>query len=209
MIAEANLPLDRLTTLCAQMTKATNDFRRCINEAKELHVRQIEKMQQERDAALLAARVHEDNDDPNHMNQIPGMEMPPSKKVITTVICPATQLNNESTIHSAPTAIARPWPNAHCAGGRRTARRSASARTGTLIKWNALVIRTKEPSRLCCWSRINDGCPAAVIVPPSRPLIYNSAKKLNRCAKGDCITFYTLHFGHNELVCCLNFAISA
>lgn len=81
MIAEANLPLDRLTTLCAQMTKATNDFRRCINEAKELHVRQIEKMQQERDAALLAARVHEDADDPNHMNQMPGMEMPPSKKV--------------------------------------------------------------------------------------------------------------------------------
>lgn len=82
VIAEANLPLDRLTTLCAQMTKATNDFRRCINEAKELHVRQIERMQQERDAALLAARVHDDVDDPNHMaNQIQGIDMAPSKKV--------------------------------------------------------------------------------------------------------------------------------
>lgn len=99
VIAEANLPLDRLTTLCAQMTKATNDFRRCINEAKELHVRQIEKMQQERDAALLAARVHEDGDDPNHMNQIPGMEMPPAKKVkhrnrLSIVIKSIMYLNN-------------------------------------------------------------------------------------------------------------------
>lgn len=81
MIAEANLPLDRLTTLCAQMTKATNDFRRCINEAKELHVRQIEKMQEERDAALLVARAHEDGDDPNNMQHMPGIDLPPSKKV--------------------------------------------------------------------------------------------------------------------------------
>lgn len=64
------------------MTKATNEFRRCINEAKELHVRQIEKIQRERDAALLAARVHGDVDDPNNMgNQIPGIDMPASKKV--------------------------------------------------------------------------------------------------------------------------------
>lgn len=64
------------------MTKATNEFRRCINEAKELHARQIDRIQRERDAALLAARVHGDVDDPNNINQIQGVEMPASKKVI-------------------------------------------------------------------------------------------------------------------------------
>ena len=64
------------------MTKATNEFRRCINEAKELHVRQIERIQRERDAALLAARVHGDVDDPNNIaNQIQGVDMPAAKKV--------------------------------------------------------------------------------------------------------------------------------
>lgn len=64
MIAEANVPLDRLKSLCAQMIKVANEFRRCINQAKECHIRQIERIQRERDAALVAARVHE-VDDPN------------------------------------------------------------------------------------------------------------------------------------------------
>lgn len=69
-------------TLCATMTKATNDFRRCINEAKELQLRQIDKIQRERDQALLAARVHGDVDDPNNIGgQLPGMDMPATKKV--------------------------------------------------------------------------------------------------------------------------------
>lgn len=68
------------------MTKATNEFRRCINEAKELHARQIDRIQRERDAALLAARVHGDVDDPNNINQIQGVDMPASKKVITNWI---------------------------------------------------------------------------------------------------------------------------
>ena len=70
MIAEANIPLDRLKTLCAQMTKATNEFRRCLNEAKELHARQIDRLQRERDAAILAARVHGEVD----INQMQGVE---------------------------------------------------------------------------------------------------------------------------------------
>lgn len=80
VVSEAIVPLDRLKTLCAQMTKATNEFRRCINEAKELHARQIDRIQRERDAALLAARVHGDVDDPNNINQIQGVDMPASKK---------------------------------------------------------------------------------------------------------------------------------
>lgn len=87
MLAESNVPLDRLKTLCAQMTKATNEFRRCINEAQALHSRQIEKIQRERDQALLAARVHGDVDDPNNLGgQIPGIDMPATKKVPSLVI---------------------------------------------------------------------------------------------------------------------------
>jgi deformed epidermal autoregulatory factor 1 len=60
VIAEANIPLDRLRSLSSQMFKALSDFKRCITEAKDLHNRQIERLQRERDAALLAASQVED-----------------------------------------------------------------------------------------------------------------------------------------------------
>lgn len=63
------------------MTKATNEFRRCITEVKEAHARQIDRLQRERDAALMAARVHADVDDPNNVHQMPGVEIPTTKKV--------------------------------------------------------------------------------------------------------------------------------
>jgi len=62
------------------MVKATNEFKRCINEAKELHTRQIEKIIRERDAALHASRV-QDVDDPNNINNMIG-EMSNAKKVL-------------------------------------------------------------------------------------------------------------------------------
>lgn len=64
------------------MTKATNEFRRCITEVKEAHARQIERLQRERDAALMAARVHAEVDDPNSVHQMPGVEIPTTKKVL-------------------------------------------------------------------------------------------------------------------------------
>lgn len=84
VLAESNIPYDRLKTICAQMTKATNEFRRCITEVKEAHARQIERLQRERDAALMAARVHADVDDPNNVHQMPGVEIPTTKKVLIT-----------------------------------------------------------------------------------------------------------------------------
>lgn len=60
------------------MTKVTNEFRRYVNEAKEIHTRQLERIQRERDTALLAARVV---DETNIGNQIPGVEIPGAKKV--------------------------------------------------------------------------------------------------------------------------------
>lgn len=81
LTAEANIPIDHLKTLCAQMVKATNEFKRCINEAKDLHVRQIERLTRERDAALLSARVHNDVDDPNNMQMQNEVEIANAKKV--------------------------------------------------------------------------------------------------------------------------------
>ncbi|XP_031617221.1 deformed epidermal autoregulatory factor 1 isoform X2 [Contarinia nasturtii] len=80
ILSESNIPYDRLKTICAQMTKATNEFRRCIMEVKEAHARQIDRLQRERDAALMAARVHADVDDPNNVQQMPGVEIPTTKK---------------------------------------------------------------------------------------------------------------------------------
>jgi deformed epidermal autoregulatory factor 1 len=71
VIAEANIPLDRLRSLSSQMFKALSDFKRCINEAKELHNRQIERLQRERDAALLAASQVED----------PNSQLPPGVEI--------------------------------------------------------------------------------------------------------------------------------
>lgn len=68
------------------MTKATNEFRRCITEVKEAHARQIERLQRERDAALMAARVHADVDDPNNIHQMPGVEIPTTKKVLIVLV---------------------------------------------------------------------------------------------------------------------------
>lgn len=74
-MAEANVPLDRLRTLCSQMVKITNEVKRYLAETKEVHARQIERLQRERDTAILAASQLED---PNSIgNQCPpGVEMP-------------------------------------------------------------------------------------------------------------------------------------
>lgn len=79
--------LDRLSTICAQMTKSLNEFRRGVQEAKVEHQRQIEKLQQERDAALLMVeRLNENiNSDPNGIGGGAGggggMDAHPAKKV--------------------------------------------------------------------------------------------------------------------------------
>lgn len=78
-MAEANAPLDRLRSLCSQMVKLTNEVKRYVAETKEVHTRQIERLQRERDTAILAASQLED---PNSIGGQcpPGVEMP-NKKV--------------------------------------------------------------------------------------------------------------------------------
>ncbi|XP_055695489.1 deformed epidermal autoregulatory factor 1 isoform X2 [Lutzomyia longipalpis] len=78
-VAEGNIPLERLKTLCVQMAKTVADFRRYINEAQEIHAKQVERVQRERDAALIAARVH-DIEDPNAINIGAGVDLNGAKK---------------------------------------------------------------------------------------------------------------------------------
>ncbi|KAG4071444.1 hypothetical protein HA402_011598 [Bradysia odoriphaga] len=68
------------------MTKATNEFRRCINKVKELHARQIDRVQRERDAALLATRVHGDVDDPNNIDQMQVLIFRHPKRVPIAIV---------------------------------------------------------------------------------------------------------------------------
>lgn len=63
--------------LLSTMIKTTNEFKRCLAEAKELHTKQIERLTRERDAAILAASQLQD--DPNSIQLPPGVEI--NKKV--------------------------------------------------------------------------------------------------------------------------------
>lgn len=139
------------------MTKATNEFRRCITEVKEAHARQIERLQRERDAALMAARVHADVDDPNNVHQMPGVEIPTTKKVTiwNEILFPVKNLKMFdfhfvlSCEFSARIVIAKQWPNAHCADERHIVQHFANERIGMRIKLNAHVIQMKPHNKLC------------------------------------------------------------
>lgn len=75
-----SIPFKRLEAVYTTMVNATNDFKRLYLELKDVYTRQIDRLQRERDAALLAARVNTDVDDPN-IGQISGTELVATKKV--------------------------------------------------------------------------------------------------------------------------------
>lgn len=154
VIVESNGSLDRLKTICAQMTKATNEFRRCLLEVKEVHARQIERLQRERDAALMAARVHTDVDDSNNMHHIPGVELQTTKKV-TSNACKIPMQNSNSNfcwIYSVRIVTEKQWPSVHYADERHTVQHFVSEKIGIHIRSNVHVIPTRVHSKLCCWS---------------------------------------------------------
>eukprot|EP00099_Drosophila_melanogaster_P000894 NP_001034033.1 deformed epidermal autoregulatory factor-1, isoform B [Drosophila melanogaster] len=64
------------------MVKATNDFKRMLNDMKQSFERRIEVLQKERDAAVSAMRVqvHADIDDPNISGSLHGNEIISAKK---------------------------------------------------------------------------------------------------------------------------------
>ena len=55
--------------------------------------------------------------------------------------------------NSAPTVIAKQWPNAHCVDERHIVQRFANERTGMHIRLNVQhVIQMKPHNKLCYWS---------------------------------------------------------
>ncbi|XP_043650499.1 deformed epidermal autoregulatory factor 1 isoform X2 [Drosophila teissieri] len=64
------------------MVKATNDFKRLLNDMKQSYERRLEVLQKERDAAVSAMRVqvHADIDDPNISGSLHGNEIISAKK---------------------------------------------------------------------------------------------------------------------------------
>lgn len=69
-------PMERLKLLCVHTAKLHNELKRCIADVSENHRAQIERLQRERDAAILAVRV----DDPNIVNQMHGVDITATKK---------------------------------------------------------------------------------------------------------------------------------
>lgn len=80
VISEFNGPLERIKTIQIQMTKLSVELKRCMVDCKEIYMKHLERLQRERDTALLAASQIED---PNNINaQLPpGVEIS-NKKVL-------------------------------------------------------------------------------------------------------------------------------
>ncbi|XP_052894579.1 deformed epidermal autoregulatory factor 1 [Anopheles moucheti] len=79
LLAEANLPFERMKSFCTQLTKMVQEMRKCIVETQEMHNRQLECMQRERDAAILTVTQLEQEQSINS-NCIPPGSIHANKK---------------------------------------------------------------------------------------------------------------------------------
>lgn len=79
VIAEFNVPFERMKNIQKQINQLNCDLKRSMDEVREIYTKQVERLQRERDAALLAVSQI---DDPNNINaQLPpGVEIS-NKKV--------------------------------------------------------------------------------------------------------------------------------
>lgn len=79
VLSEFNVPFERMRNIQKQINQLSSDLKRCMDECKEIYMKHIERLQRERDTALLAASQIED---PNNINaQLPpGVEIS-NKKV--------------------------------------------------------------------------------------------------------------------------------
>lgn len=76
-----------LENVYCTMVKATNDFKRILNDVKNSYERKIEILQKERDAAVAAIRVQvHDMDDPNNLGSMHGTEIISAKKVLIQIM---------------------------------------------------------------------------------------------------------------------------
>jgi hypothetical protein len=81
VLSEFNVPFERMRNIQKQINQLSTDLKRCVDECKEIYLKQMERLQRERDTALLAASQVED---PNNLcaQLPPGVEIS-NKKVIT------------------------------------------------------------------------------------------------------------------------------
>ncbi|XP_053675282.1 deformed epidermal autoregulatory factor 1 [Anopheles nili] len=79
LLADANLPFEKMKSLCTQISKYMQDLRKCITETQDLHNRQIDCMQRERDAAILTVTQLEQEQNINS-NCIPPGSIHANKK---------------------------------------------------------------------------------------------------------------------------------
>lgn len=92
---DPNLALRRLEELSANMVRLAGEFKRVVDEAKDLCARQVEKMQREKDSAVLAARVEAQVAalQPDASGNLPDSTLQPSldsehqKKVLYIINC--------------------------------------------------------------------------------------------------------------------------
>ena len=79
VLAEFSVPLERMRNIQKQVSQLNMDLKRCMDDCKEIYMKHIERLQRERDTALIAASQIED---PNNINaQLPpGVEIS-NKKV--------------------------------------------------------------------------------------------------------------------------------
>lgn len=80
------MPLERMRTIQKQVNQLNNDMNRCMDECKDIYTKHVERLQRERDTALLAASQIED---PNNISaQLPpGVEIS-NKKVRRVTFLP-------------------------------------------------------------------------------------------------------------------------
>uniref|UniRef100_A0A2M4AH29 Putative deformed epidermal autoregulatory factor 1 n=1 Tax=Anopheles triannulatus TaxID=58253 RepID=A0A2M4AH29_9DIPT len=79
LLGDANVSFEKMKNICTQVGKLYQDLRKCIAEAQESHIRQIDCMQRERDAAILTVTQLEQEQNINS-NCIPPGSIHANKK---------------------------------------------------------------------------------------------------------------------------------
>lgn len=128
VLAEFNVPFERMRTIQKQINQLSSDLKRCMDECKEIYTKHLERLQRERDTALLAASQI---DDPNNINaQLPpGVEIS-NKKVRNMKFELSETMNNFGYRSSVQIVIVMRWLSVLYADERHTALHFVSGKTG-------------------------------------------------------------------------------
>lgn len=130
-----------------QMNQLNTDLKRCMDDCKDIYTKHFERLQRERDTALIAASQMED---PNNISaQLPpGVEIS-NKKVFYTRFNIFYRVITKLLFHcSVLTATETRWLSVRFVEGRPTAPHSVNAKTGLHIRTSAYGMNQRNKS---CW----------------------------------------------------------